>query len=238
MTHRESEKIFLEPISGKKRIELSADDIEKTSLYGGFELKSKIKAKIRKKTREKTIRFVERQGNSMRIGGYINGLEKAKKAGLPVPPTLRRISECSIAVSDLSVDGSIFLGKAYKEQIRKDNKFTLNELSKQEELILSVTEKEQFMAITERANSLADLATINGIRLPIDDPLELKLKPDGTWDLVILDLQHLETEPAIIATERNGSLHIQNRELVGDFLKWIREVRGCILAKKLIKEHI
>ena len=57
-----------------------------------------------------------------------------------------------------------------------------------DDIFLSIDPEE----ITKQAQEIVEKANKAGISLPMDDPLELLVNPDGTWRLLVLDLSMLE----------------------------------------------
>lgn len=123
---------------------------------------------------------------------YVEMYHRLKKAGLPVPPTIRKIDDEFIAVTDYNALGAVFFGKAMVSTMREYNRFP-----EARRLIDGIPtgvllgfvdacrHKEDIRRLMEeyerRVNS-------NHIHLPVDEQYEIVVFPDGKWKLMFFDL--------------------------------------------------
>lgn len=115
---------------------------------------------------------------------YYGIWSRLKKAGLPVVPTVRRVSKEEVAMTDLTADGSIFYDKNTNTNLRLmyDNAaYSAHPFDKK---FLSLNTR----SVIKRAETILDKANRESIALALDDPLSLLVHPDGTWDIYVLDI--------------------------------------------------
>lgn len=110
---------------------------------------------------------------------------KLKKVGLPVVPTMRKVHEYTVLMTNLTADGSQLFGKylAYT-----DNPQVSKEMIKKFKKIKPIEIKRKVWEMTEICNQ-------NNIELAFDDAFEVLVCPDGSWRLVILDLSAVDIYP-------------------------------------------
>ncbi len=70
-------------------------------------------------------------------------------------------------------------------------------------------------------------ANRHGIQLPSDDPMELLVHPDGSWELVILDLAFARTNPVQSSFDRDQR-KVQNYLYREEFLDHIKNIHACL----------
>lgn len=99
-----------------------------------------------------------------------------KDAGLPVVPSVRKVSSHEVVMTDLTADGSQLYGK---------NRFMEHRSGPLDHLFIQIDPQE----IEDKVVQLRKKANQAGIILPPDDPCELLLHPNGTYDLIILDIR-------------------------------------------------
>lgn len=103
---------------------------------------------------------------------------KLKKAGLPVVPTMRKIGDYSVLMTNLTSDGSFLFGKytRYAKDAAVPKSMTKN------------LKKIPILPIKQTAWIFADICNNNDIELAYDDAFELLVHPNGSWELIMLDL--------------------------------------------------
>ena len=172
-------------------------------LDNGAEGKTRVFGKIDSK---KAIRLVIKRVSLTTHDSdcYINIWRCLKEASLPVVPTVRKVNEHDIAMTDLCSDGSEFYGKS-RNWYPETHTW----------LLVDVFNRLNFRDVRNCANTIANHATKNGIGLPGDDPLELLIHPDGSWNLIILDI----ADTLFTASSKNLKKHNQNR--VRDFIDFL-----------------
>lgn len=189
------ERLTAYPFSGRKKI--SAETKFSQSFFGGgTEEKHEIKADLHSdsgKVRE--VKLIERADN---VGAdkltYSEKWKMFKDAGLPVVPTLRKTEKGTVLMTDLRADGSEIFGKALAYKLSEKAVFP-EELSAEVPYslinrFLEILEGRELEELKNKIKEYVAQASENKILLPIDDPFELIIHPDGSWDLVIVDLKH------------------------------------------------
>lgn len=114
-----------------------------------------------------------------------------KAAYLPVPEEMW-LTEDGILVSDVTVDGSEVYGKSLSDILTGKRREVGNSIREKHpcDVVFAKINKQ---SLRERAHYWAEVATGYGLCLPDDDPIEIIVHPDSTWDIIILDLFHAET---------------------------------------------
>lgn len=189
------ERLTAYPFSGRKKISGEIESSE--SFYGGgTEAKQEIEANLRSESgRTHKVRLIERADNMGADGlAYSEKWKMFKEAGLPVVPTLRKTEKGTVLMTDLRADGSEIFGKAllYKltgkaifpdeQKVEVPYNFVMR--------FLEIVEGDEFQKLKTKVQEHVSAASESKIVLPIDDPFELVIHPDGSWDLVTVDLKH------------------------------------------------
>lgn len=164
--------------------------------YGGLSLKQWLTAEMgdKKQITLKRLRLVERD-----FGKKTNRIVKIytayKKAGLPVVHTFRKTTEGKVVMTDVTADGSRIYGKAVSiHHIGSDGE--KRSPDPMDAVFLEfMNNKEVVAAIKTEAERIAMVASENGIVLAWDDPFELIIHPDKTWNLLCLDLEQALYNP-------------------------------------------
>jgi hypothetical protein len=111
---------------------------------------------------------------------YIEFWQRLVDAGIPTLPSIRKISSNQVAMKELTADGSRLYGKTRSYQSQEESegtdKFFIN---------LDLTN------VLKKAREIIDKANKASIVVPGDDPFELLIHPDGTWEVIVLDLSQL-----------------------------------------------
>jgi|GEM_PF-6758441 len=160
---------------------------------------------------------------------YIAHWNVMKKAGLPVMQDLLiNPKRGFMLLTDIKSDGSEVYGKELAYCLRIPD-LTPRERPRTsiDKLFLDLTDKETFPLIEQAADSLVHRANSHDIQLPSDDPMELLIHPDGTWELVILDLALARTNPVQSSFDREQRT-IQNDLYKEEFLRHIKYIRGYL----------
>lgn len=137
---------------------------------------------------------------------YIDTWTAFRAAGMPVVPTLRRNAENSLLVTDVKADGSEVYGKALNlivtQQVDEQRTRARPEIDK---IFTDLTHPRSFPDIQNEAWRLLHRANDNALRLPYDDVFELVVHPDGTWDLITLDLRYAD----VYDPDRSNPKHLE-----------------------------
>ncbi len=78
---------------------------------------------------------------------------------------------------------------------------------------------------SKKANQIANQATAHNISLPYDDPFDLLVHPDGSWQLIVLDIDNEIVE---------DTLEKHNRYLVPRFLGPFKSSEANFRKLKLV----
>ncbi len=195
---------------------------------GGVEPKFRVKANVRfPKGRE--VHLIERSFGTdidkrRRKGLYFANWVELKRVGLPVVDTVRETDEGTVFVTDVKADGSETYGKGLALSIvlgfREDDP-SPRRRTNIDPLFKKIVGSRQIRLIEDQVNRCVDIATTNGIQLPDgDDAFELLVHPNGSWQLMILDLHE-----AKINVEQREDLMKKNRLLRDRFLDNLRVLR-------------
>ncbi|OGI73813.1 hypothetical protein A3D42_03285 [Candidatus Nomurabacteria bacterium RIFCSPHIGHO2_02_FULL_41_18] len=174
----------------------------------------------------KTISLVERAFDD-RLGiadpdKYIKRWQAFKDAGLPVVRFIRR-SEKGIFMKNLKHDGSEIFGKGYLTIIedQEDNsRGKIPLLTEMENKFIRIMETD-LPKIRLNLDDIVRKAKDNDLLLPSDDPFELLIHPNGTWEIIILDLSYARID---------NDTHF-NGPLVTNALEQLIELKDHLLAR-------
>jgi hypothetical protein len=103
--------------------------------------------------------------------------------GLPVVPELWQDGEGKVYMPNLTQDGSALYGKAFEQAQGEFDRKAMD-------AVFVRVWKEQKTEIENTARQLADEVSTRGLLLPLDDAFDLQVHPDGSWNLMILDLEY------------------------------------------------
>jgi hypothetical protein len=228
----EHEDLIAEPISGKKPVKIELDSSDKLGDLGD-EQKERHQGQIK----SYKVSLIERKDLDDGFGMKISDKWKLfKEAGLPVVPTLRRSQKGTLLMTDVTADGSEIYGKNLSkklEQLSVDNK--ASEETKLADEFLKILSGPELDKIKSQLNAYKEIANSKGICLPLDDPFELVVHPDGRWQLVILDLKYgggQFKKYALIFEEIYNvevtTIYQINTKLIDNFLSHLMEIKKNI----------
>jgi hypothetical protein len=152
---------------------------------------------------------------------YVEVWPIMKNAKLPVVPTLRTVqkngesgndvNDLTLLVTDVKRDGSEVYGKGYFRSLFEP--LTWSSYRRRpaiDEKFLEIMETQK-ADVLKKAREYADRATRYNIVLPRDDPLEMIVHPDGSWDFMILDLEMARVQRKDISlSQRSGRFFNQS----------------------------
>lgn len=145
----------------------------------------KVTGKLTYGARTREVKLISKKSNEdypYSAKEYYGKWRKLKNAGLPVTPTMRRVSRKEVAMTDLTANGSCIYDK-YKIR-RIDKGEPLNRI------FLGINTKD----ILAKAKEVFDKATQHKIALAEDDPLSLVVHPDGKWNIIVLDIDFVKID--------------------------------------------
>ncbi len=203
------EKFSLRSVLRSKKNPVEIFSKDKKNIEYGTAKKYVHHAEIHHKNKVKKVKLVERE--NINVGGLkISEKWKILKGiGFPVVPTLRETDDGRVFMTDLKADGSELFGKSLAYELQNILLFppprttlkAFEGMKNKENFLKIVNDKEEFRKIEEKVKKYKKLANESKIRLPVDDAFELVVHPDGTWDLVILDVESaLSTNPYLSDT--------------------------------------
>ena len=153
----------------------------------GAEPKVSHKIKIRKGEAETELSMVERVVGPQNIDIYTKTWKAFKKAGIPVVEHMWKSDEGKVFVKDLKRDRSEIFGKAYTMLAAKKFEDQKPALTPMEEKFIKIIETD-LPKIKAALENMVMKADQYRLVLPWDDAFELLVHPDGTWEIVVLDL--------------------------------------------------
>lgn len=175
--------------SGRKPHSLTISE-RKQFFHGGEKPKHRLIGKMEdsKRMQSKRLRLVERDFGEA-TDRIIEMYSAYKKAGLPIVHTFRKTTEGKVAMTDVTADGSRIYGKAVSIHHFGSSGEKRSPDPMDAVFLEFMDDKEAVAAIKIEAERIASLASENGIVLAADDPFELVIHPDKTWNLLCLDLE-------------------------------------------------
>lgn len=133
-------------------------------------------------------------------------------SNITVAPDIYVSDYDKLMVPDLKADGSEVYGK-YLAALLLDRRERELERPQIDELFVGLLEPKE-RQINDKVAQCARTASEERLKLPFDDPLELIIHPDGSWDLIVLDFTFAEVMP----TDNASSLEASNDTYVSSFL--------------------
>lgn len=175
------------------------------SFYGSREEKSVLDVRI-EKTGERTT-LLERAD----IGKYPVVWSVLSEAGLPVVPDLYVGPDNTLLATDLKADGSEFYGKSYSMSVefRHEHERPRPEI---DPIFMDLIERKA-PEIEEQVQDYARKAAEAGVLLAYDDPVDMLVRPDGSFQVMALDLTRAEVDEVYSLEERMA----RNRSRVKNF---------------------
>ena len=114
--------------------------------------------------------------------GYAEYWLKLIRAGISTIPTVWIVGEKEVLITDMTSDGSVFYGK---DNVNPSfQRYEKNKMTELDAVFLSIDPEE----IKAKAEEIIKKANANGIFLPSDDPFDILIHPDGSWEVIVLDL--------------------------------------------------
>lgn len=126
---------------------------------------------------------------------YIKNYTALREAGVPVVPEVLTTDNDRLLVTDVKADGSEVYGRgmAWALSWCSDDSERSRPHRDVDPHFLRLTSPEKLPDIEKQASVYAANAAEHDIVLAADDPFELKVGPDGRWDLIALDLSEAVT---------------------------------------------
>ena len=222
------------PISGRNEISLTVKQ-RIPFKEGGLEDKHRIEATITlpDSDKSKNVSLIER--GWMGAGDdYINKWKQFNSVGLPVVSTIRRTDKGTILLTDVKADGSEVFGGSLRSTLK--NIHNLRSSNPLDQRFLEIINDGNIEQIQSQVADFVERATKAFIALPSDGAFELIVHPNGTWNLITLDLRRAEINQNKSSYE---SLKEKNQLYADNFLlslKKLGEMLGIHGQLKQINE--
>lgn len=111
-----------------------------------------------------------------------------RSIGVPTAGSMRVIDDRRVAMGDMTARGAVFFGKEKLRSVMQESeRHVLRKLSKHEKVFLDIDPEE----IKQKIAWLQALAWLHDFRLPSDDEYDILVWPDGTFQVLILDLTQM-----------------------------------------------
>jgi hypothetical protein len=208
-----------------KPIEKSQTTVNLTNIEGGKIHKglNKVVATVLSKDgdedgRKKEIPMIRKKITS--ADGYCEYWQRLREAGIPTIPTVRKINENEIIMTDLTKNESSFYGK--DSVFGCFDRFKKNEINILDKHFLDI----EVSDMEEKIKEVLRKANENNIVLPLDDPFDLLVHPNGNWEVLVLDLA---TENRDVS---ESETRVLNDECVSHFLDLLKLNRDSLLGKQ------
>lgn len=118
---------------------------------------------------------------------YVRKWQLLREAGVPTASSMRVVDGGTVAMGDMTRDGSRFFGKEQVLKVYEGRDEGPRELNQTERLFLAIDSQK----IKDEMARVLKLAWDKGMRLPFDDPYDILIHPDGKWEVLVLDLAGL-----------------------------------------------
>lgn len=120
---------------------------------------------------------------------YIDTWKAFRAADMPVVPTLRLSSAGTVLATDIKADGSEVYGKGVLMSLCAGRKYRrIRPHRAIDPLFLQITSPSNLPTVAASVHEYRNRADTHSLGLANDDPFELLVHPDGSWDLICLDL--------------------------------------------------
>lgn len=241
----ESESLSLQKPGRSRKTSLAI--LGSDPMLAGAEGKEKLRLRIGKKELSLIKRQVESPKMVPEILGfgedvyrgkspaeqYAIALKMLQDRNLPVVSTVRIVSENEVAVTDVVAKGGVVYD-AKEDNLKIMSPETYGERQPTE--LDPIFCRLDFERVRQEGEEIAKRASTSGVGLPQDGPLHLVLRPDGSWDLMILDIAFVKIwKSQVVADEmlsgENWDLSSLNRGAVSIFVHGLQS-----LARRLEKQ--
>lgn len=225
------------------RVQTKVHDIEKTRLFGGgVELKYIIRGTVG----GREVSLIQRPWSYYQDRPYAPVWQSMKDAGLPVVPTVRTTRKKeSVLVTDMKADGSEVYGDGFLVSSYERPRPEIDKI------FIDVTSPDKFKNIEQKARGYTEIANAHRIILPTECAYSLHIRPNTSWDLIILDLSYAEAgrerinkkfseagqngDPDIFENGANTLsefIALKNHKSSDEFLKILGDIRKFLLTQK------
>lgn len=161
----------------------------------------------------------------------ISNWKKMKNVGLPVPEELLlNPMRGFVLLTDVKADGSEVYGKGlsyclnHADVVQRDR--PRPEIDK---IFLELTTQQKLPILEEAAQQIVSLANEHNFELPYDDGMELIIHPDGSWNMIILDIRDAKTDQPLTTPDAQ-SRQVRNAFYLGQFIHNLRNIRNHLTS--------
>lgn len=133
------------------------------------------------------------------------------KAGVHTVPLMKIYDEHTILMSDMTADGSVFYGKNMVYACFE--RFKNGKITDMDRKFLNIDPND----ILKEAQRNVEAANKAHLFLPYDDPFDVLVHPDGTWEVVTIDLTRSTSCPYILRNNR------QCLDKLNMYITWMRQ---------------
>ena len=205
------------------------EDVSDEELGGAFDKRKAVVRPTVDKWKHHEIKLVIKQayvGNRDIFGGerldmsgarrYYERWKYLKSVGIQSSHSMRVVGERYIAMGDMTLGGSAFFGKAKTcDLFSEEFAGVKRKLSPIEEVFMSINPD----LIKKDLEYIRKIAEGEKIMLPADDPFDLLVHPNGSWEVMVLDLTNMIHEK------------IQNRNYLESRIDTVRDLLKEIKAQ-------
>jgi len=162
---------------------------------------------------------------------YITTWLVCRVAGIPVVPEVFISDNDTLLVTDVKADGSEAYGKGMAQALTGYLHERHRPHTNIDRLFIEATAPSNIDTIKAEAERYSQLATRAQMELPDDDPFELIIHPNGTWELMILDLDRaMHVDSDHLDGILGDRMVRKNREAVDFFMFQLSKIRGKLLT--------
>jgi hypothetical protein len=146
---------------------------------------------------------------------YVEIWKMFKEAGIPTVSSMRVVDDDTVAMGDMTADGSQFFGKARSEEVWYFKELKERPLTEMENKFMKI-EPEEIEAEFER---IQNIAWNKGLRLPSDDLFDILVHPDGSWQLLVIDLSYakLRKDESVDELKDENKLVVEDVNTMRDY---------------------
>jgi hypothetical protein len=154
---------------------------EEVSIPLGGEGKSYIEASLNENSTRRLQLVWKRVLVAAGTDNFIQQWRAYKEAGVATIPSVRKISDSEVLMTNLTRDGSAFYGKAARYASERDINLPLQPM---DHVFMNIN----LDPVIQEAQRMADILMQKHVYLPYDDPFDLLVHPNGSWEVLIMDI--------------------------------------------------
>ncbi len=175
------------------------------------------------------VTLVERAHDNDLVANYIY----MRQVGLPVVDTMHWDQERgTVIMPDVKAEGEELYGKSLRFLLQRGEK-RHRPSPEADKHFYRLMQNEQPVGRENRiltiVEGLAAMATYNSIFLARDDPFDLRMRPDGKWNLIHLDIAQAQIPGGRYGPRRHEHpIDAHNAECVRRFMTWLHGLEQII----------